>query len=592
MPGEPLNPITLALTQNRLDNISVEMGHVMSRTARSPIFNQSHDFSCFVCDGQGRLISQADGLPIHTGGGGFAVRALLKRFDGRIEEGDVFLLNDPYAAGGNHLPDWTIIRPVFLKGVLVAFACNRAHQSDIGGGAAGTYNPEATEIFHEGIRLPPLRLIERGETREDLWELLLLNSRTPSLLDGDLRAMIGSTSIGAARIVALVTELGGEYEAYFEGLIDHAEARIRQNIAGLRDGVYEAQEISHNDCFEAVDVAIKVVLTIKGSDISVDFSASSPQIRGFKNSSLANTYSSVLLGLASFFAPDMPRNEGTLRPVTIVAPEGSIVNPRAPAPVTMCTVSIAHEIVHCMWKALAQASPENACAGWGKSLNGISSGRSPETGERYVLHHWGAMSGAGAVKGRDGFNQIGHLIALGGLTLPNVEAFEQLYPVRFIRQEFRLDAAGAGTFRGGSGIDYEVETSGPADYAFRGEGVDRRSGGWGVQAGRAGEGGEITVHTRDAAPFVAPPYGTRSFTDARMVAQSCGGGGWGPPTERDPQRVLRDVRDGIVSAEAAARLYGVVVSGDGRSIDDAATIRLREAMRKGSPPVAAIDERE
>ena len=183
-----LDPVTLALTQNRLDHISRQMGWVMTRTARSPIFSQAHDFSCFLADAEGVLVSQADGIPIHTGGGGFAVRALLKAFGGDMRDGDVFLLNDPYPAGGNHLPDWVIARPVFVEGALSGFANIRAHQSDIGGGAAGSYNPEATEIFHEGIRLPPLLLIRDGHVRQDLWQLLMLNTRTPDLLDGALRA--------------------------------------------------------------------------------------------------------------------------------------------------------------------------------------------------------------------------------------------------------------------------------------------------------------------------------------------------------------------------------------------------------------------
>ena len=194
-----LNPVTLALVQNRLDHISHQMGWVMTRTARSPIFSQSHDFSCFIADASGTLISQANGIPIHTGGGGFAVRAILRDFKDAIGPEDVFLLNDPYTAGGNHLPDWVIARPVFVAGSLVAFACNRAHQADIGGGAAGTYNSAATEIFHEGIRLPVLKLIEGGKTRDDLWRLLLINTRLPDALDGDLPAMIGSTRIGAER---------------------------------------------------------------------------------------------------------------------------------------------------------------------------------------------------------------------------------------------------------------------------------------------------------------------------------------------------------------------------------------------------------
>jgi N-methylhydantoinase B len=210
-----LDPVTLALVQNRLDHISHQMGWVMTRTARSPIFSQSHDFSCFIADARGTLISQADGIPIHTGGGGFAVRAILRDFkDSSSSPGiwpeDVFLLNDPYTAGGNHLPDWVIARPVFAAGKLVAFACNRAHQADIGGGAAGTYNSAATEIFHEGIRLPVLKLIEGGKTRDDLWRLLLINTRLPEALDGDLRAMIGSTRIGAERLALLVEELGAD----------------------------------------------------------------------------------------------------------------------------------------------------------------------------------------------------------------------------------------------------------------------------------------------------------------------------------------------------------------------------------------------
>ncbi|MEE2722670.1 MAG: hydantoinase B/oxoprolinase family protein, partial [Pseudomonadota bacterium] len=223
-----LDPVKLSLVQNRLDHITRQMGWVMTRTARSPIFSQSHDFSCFIADTEGTLVSQADGIPIHTGGGGFAARAVMAAFGDEMADGDVFLLNDPYTAGGNHLPDWVIARPVYSGGELVALACNRAHQADIGGGAAGTYNSAATEIFHEGIRLPVLKLIEADQTRNDLWQLLMINTRTAEALDGDLRAMIGSTRIGAERIKALVEELGMDrYRAYFDGVLEHANRRFR-----------------------------------------------------------------------------------------------------------------------------------------------------------------------------------------------------------------------------------------------------------------------------------------------------------------------------------------------------------------------------
>ncbi|MBT3333413.1 MAG: hydantoinase B/oxoprolinase family protein, partial [Rhodospirillaceae bacterium] len=423
-----LDPIVLALVQNRLDHISRQMGWVMTRTARSPIFSQSHDFSCFISDPDGTLVSQADGIPIHTGGGGFAVRALLRDFAGDIDDGDVFILNDPYTAGGNHLPDWVIARPVFVVDQLVAFACNRAHQADIGGGAAGTYNSEAKEIFHEGIRLPVMKLAAKGETRQDIWRLLMINTRTAEALDGDLRAMIGSTKIGADRIAGLVEELGIElYRDYFEGILEHADRSFRRCVSDMADGDYLGEEAIDNDCFEPVDDAIRVRLGVQGDALAVDFTGTAPQVRGFKNSSVANTWSAVYMALASYFDPDLPRNEGTFRCVTITAPEGTIINAKPPAAMTMNTVFVAHEIVHAIWKALNKAVPERSCAGWAKAVHGTTSGRLGEESP-FVMYHWNSAPGGGADDGRDGFNQIGHLIALGGLVLPNVETYEQLYP--------------------------------------------------------------------------------------------------------------------------------------------------------------------
>jgi len=573
-----LDPVTLALVQNRLDHISRQMGWVMTRTARSPIFSQSHDFSCFIADARGILISQADGIPIHTGGGGFAVRAILRDFGGANSEGiwpeDVFLLNDPYEAGGNHLPDWVIARPVFVGGGLVAFACNRAHQADIGGGAAGTYNSAATEIFHEGIRLPVLKLIERGRVRADLWRLLLLNTRLPEALDGDLHAMLGSTRIGAERLALLVEELGADKaNDFFEAVLDHADRRFKGCIDRLVHGTWRAEEKIDNDCFEPIDGRITVALTVEDGRLIVDFAGTSSQVRGFKNSSIANSYSAVYMALASFFEPDLPRNEGTFRHVEIRLPEGSIVNPRPPAPMTMNTVFVAHEIVHVMWKALGQALPDRASAGWSKAVHAIAAGLQPD-GSRYVMFQWAGAPAGGAVEGRDGFHLIGHLITLGGLTLPNLEVYEQLYPVRFNRQELRCDSAGPGRFRGGAGADYEVEIATPADYAYRGEGVGAPSS-FGAQGGKAGVGGAVMLTLADGKHIEGWKYGVHRFGPATYRSLSPGGGGFGDPRTRDPDRVLRDVRDGVVSREAAEREYGVAITPDGRGIDAARTADLR-----------------
>lgn len=578
-----LDPVTLALVQNRLDHIARQMGWVMVRTSRSPIFNQSHDFSCFITDATGTLISQADGIPIHTGGGGFAIRALLRVYGGNVHPDDVFLLNDPYEAGGNHLPDWVVAQPVFANDRLVAFTCNRAHQSDIGGGAAGTYNPEATEIFHEGIRLPVLKLARRGEVDDGLWRLLMLNTRTPHLLDGDLRAMMGSARIGGEEVANLATELGHETVlSYFNGILDHADKRLRAALATLPDGVYSAEEQFDTDCFTAMEIPIRATLTKVADKLTVDFTGTHAQIRGFKNSSLANTYSAVYAGVASFFDADLPRNEGTFRNVTIIAPEGTLINARPPAPLTMCTVFPAHEIMHIIWQALSKADPSRALAGWGKNSFPISSGRDAG-GRTWVMYNWGGNSGAGAALTRDGFNQMGPMITLGGLTIPNAETYEHLYPVAVRRHELRCDGGGAGCTRGGTGVTYEVDVLVDAQLSFRAEGITRPTG-FGAAGGLPGAVGEITFAENGAPARAAPQYGLCEVGPAHIAVKSPGGGGVGDPLARDVELVVRDVRDGLVSVDAAARTYGVTMMADGKSADVAATAAKRRGLRAGPAP--------
>jgi N-methylhydantoinase B len=464
-----------------------------------------------------------------------------------------------------------------VAGKLIAFACNRAHQADLGGGAAGTYNTAATEIFHEGIRLPVLKLIEGGRTRDDLWQLLMLNTRLPEALDGDLRAMIGSTRIGMERLAALVEELGIDRAPdFFEGVLAHADRRFRGCIDRLAQGVWRAEEIVDNDCFGPIDGKIVVTLTVKDQRMMVDFTGTTAQLRGFKNSSIANSTSAVFMALSSFFEPDLPKNEGAFRGVEIVLPEGTMVNARAPAAMTMNTVFVAHEIVHVVWKALGQALPERASAGWSKAVHAVTAGLKDDGG-RYVMYQWAGAPAGGGVEGRDGFHLIGHLITLGGLTLPNLETYEQLYPVRFRRQEMRCDSAGPGRFRGGAGCDYEVEMFTPADYAFRGEGVGAPSS-FGAAGGKAGVGGAVVLSLADGQRIEAPKYGVQRHGPGTYRALSPGGGGFGDPRTRNPARVLRDVRDGLISAAAAEREYAVAIAADGRSVDEAKTAALRAAV--------------
>jgi N-methylhydantoinase B len=379
------------------------------------------------------------------------------------------------------------------------------------------------------------------------------------------------------RVAALVEELGiEEAMGYFTGVLDHADRSVRAEIVNLPDGVYEAEDRSDNDCFEIRDVTVRVKLTIDGDHMTVDFTGTDPQIKGFKNSSLGNTYSAIFTALASFLDPHLPHNEGAFRCVDVIAPEGTIVNAREGASTTMCTVFFAHEIIHAVWKALAQAEPDRGCAGWAKNVFGISVGRE-DGGEPYVFYHGAAAAGSGAVDGRDGFNQIGHVCTLGGLTMPNIEVYEQLYPVRFHRQEFRKDAVGAGKYRGGSGCDYEVDILTPATHSFRGEGLNYETG-YGINGGGFGASGKMHLRDSNGETEDAPKYGLRETGPVRFVTQSPGGGGYGPALDRDPEKVLRDCRDEIISETTMRDVYGVVAAGDGRSVDAEATAALRAGM--------------
>jgi N-methylhydantoinase B len=545
----------------------------MTRTARSPIFSQSHDFSCFLTNARGQVIAQADGIPIHSGGGGFAVRAVLSRAE-TVDEGDVFLLSDPYVAGGNHLPDWTLVRPVFVEGTLCGFACNRAHQSDIGGGVAGTYNSGATEIFHEGIRLPVLKLIEKGKVRRDLWDLLLLNTRCPELMDGDLLAMLGSTQVGADRLSEVARRLGVDVVlGYFESVLDAGRAALIRAIRTLPEGEYFGEDSSDNDCFSEIEVPVKVKLTVKDGGLHFDFTGTAPQSKGFKNSSVANTHSAVYLAVAAYFDPSIPRNEGTYRDVQITAPKGTVVNANAPAPMTMNTVFPASEIIFACWKALSAADPVRGCAGWSKVSYGVSSGKRGDG--IYVMYHWGGSPAGGAVNGRDGFHTSGHVTTLGGLTLPNAEEYEHAYPVHVLRQEYRLDTAGPGKFRGGSGIHYEVDMLEPSNLTTRSEGVGTLVS-YGLENGGSGGQGDVYIRKVGAGKDEhLPRYGTFPLPPMRLAILAGGGGGYGNPLERDPNAVLADVKDEIITARTARDVYGCVLSTAPVAIDLAATLALR-----------------
>ncbi|MGA9867536.1 MAG: hydantoinase B/oxoprolinase family protein, partial [Acetobacteraceae bacterium] len=362
-----MDPITVAVLQNRLAAIAEEMGEAMLRTAYSQILNSSRDFSIALIDAKCRLIAQADHIPVHVGAMPWAARALSEAFPDPAPN-DVFLLNDPYR-GGSHLPDLTVFVPVFAGRALLFWSVVRAHHSDIGGTTHGAYNPAATEIFHEGLRIPPIRLTENGVLRQDLLAMLALNVRHPRDFQGDLAAQIGAARLGEQRLAGVIAEHGSAVLTQaIEAMLDGAERHARAIVATWTEGVYEGEALLDDDGFGRTDIAIRARCMVRGGEVTVDLTGSDPQATGFVNSSHANMQSAVAMGFAFLLDPDLARNEGAFRPLRVLAREGTIVWAREGAPVTMCTSHCSNEIVEAIVVALSRACPDRAMGGWGRRL--------------------------------------------------------------------------------------------------------------------------------------------------------------------------------------------------------------------------------
>jgi N-methylhydantoinase B len=392
------DPITIAVLQNRLSAIAEEMGEAMLRTAYSQILNSSRDFSIALIDAGCRLVAQADHIPVHVGAMPWAAKALAARFPAPCP-GDVYLLNDPYR-GGSHLPDLTVFVPVFAplsaEPTLMFWSVVRAHHSDIGGATHGAYNPAATEIWHEGLRLPPMRLTEDGVLREDLLEMLALNVRHPRDFRGDLAAQIGAARLGEQRLASVIQEVGADTLAEsVDAMLNAAERYARQIVSGWADGVYLGEAVLDDDGFDKTNIVIRARVTKRGSDVTVDLTESDPQVTGFINSSHANSQSAVTMAFAFLLDPGIAKNEGAFRPLTVKLKEGTIVWAREGAPVTMCTSHCSNEIIEAIIVALVQACPERAMGGWGRRLRIALNGTDPRTGRRFIWHMFQARPGGG-----------------------------------------------------------------------------------------------------------------------------------------------------------------------------------------------------
>src|SRR6478609_2703900 len=549
-----IDPITRSVVQHRLSSIVKEMGEAMLRTSYSQILNSSRDFSLAICDTRGRLIAQADHIPVHVGALPWATFAVEERFKD-VKPGDVILLNDPYH-GGSHLPDLTAFVPVFDGNKRLLWTIVRAHQSDIGGATHGAYNPDATEIFQEGLRVPPIKLYEAGKLRDDLLDLLALNIRNPREFRGDLAAMLGAAHLGERRLSRLFAEFGAPVvEAAMEAILDATEQQTRAVVSTWKDGVFHGEAFLDDDGHGRSDLRISAKVTKKGSDIEVDLSESDPQSTSFVNSSHANMQAAVAMAFSYLIDADIPKNTGALRPLKVIAKQGTIVWADPGRPVTLCTSHPSNEIVEAIVKAMSASCPERAMAGWGRRFRIAIQGEDPRTRKQFIWHLFQARPGGGASSGGDGYSSIGEWHSVGGLKFGSLEVAEARFPLHFRTHEFRPGSGGDGQFRGGLGValDLVLEIEKPARGNTAGDGA--RHGPCGMLGGEDGAPHHYRLLSEGREPRVlrTKEVGIELHPGDCLEIRSSGGGGWGPPAKRSASARQRDAEQGLLDTPAERR---------------------------------------
>jgi N-methylhydantoinase B len=543
-----IDPITVSVLTHRFSAVVEEMGEAMLRTAYSQILNSSRDFSTAICDSQARLVAQAEHVPIHVGAIPWAVESVRDAFAGRIHPGDVFLLNDPYH-GNNHLPDLTAFVPVFVDDQVAFWSINRAHQSDIGGSTHGAYNPGATEIWQEGLRITPLKLYDKGELRDDVLKMITTNVRHPHDFMGDLRAMIGSARVGERRLLTLCEEYGAKtVMSAVDEILDGAEKQTRAVIRQWKDGVYKGESILDDDGHGIEDVHIRATVTKKGDGLTVDLSDSHAQVIGFVNSSLPNTMSAVHMALAYLIDPRTPKNAGTFRAVKVILKQGTVVWPHPPAPVTLATNHCAQEVAEAVIKALAIACPARVLAGWSRRFRIAIKGVNPRTKRPFIWHMFHARGGGGASAAGDGWETAGEGQAAGGIKFGSVEVAEVRFPLTFEHHEFRPNSGGDGQHRGGVGsvlrLRIDTKEDGVANTA--GDGVRYPS--YGILGGKDGKPHRYRLQSKGRTDRVlkTKEVGIRVRPGDVFFVESAGGGGYGPAARRTKAARAKDRDNGLV----------------------------------------------
>jgi N-methylhydantoinase B len=581
-----VDAVTREVLRHRFDAIADEMQATLIHSAYSSIVKEANDASSAVFDPQGRTIAQAEAVPAHLGMLVPAVETVVERFPPEeMAPDDVYLMNDPYD-GGTHIPDLTMVKPIFLDGEVVALGTTMCHHQEMGGKTPGSLPPDATEIYQEGLRIPPLKFHDRGEPNETLHRMIATNVRTPESTLGDLNAQVAACTTAERRIQDVAREVGLEtFDGTVTGLMEHAETMTRSHIETVPDGTYSFVDWVDDDGVNLHEpIRIEVTVTVDGDSMHVDFTGTDPQVAGPVNSVPAATLSAVYYVVRAITDPDIPNNAGCYEPVAITMPEGSVVNPLPPAPVNARSVTL-KRIVDALKGALAQAVPERIpAAGNGQLLSHRFSGSLPD-GSRWIHGEVGA-GGSGARPTADGIDCIDTDVT-NCMNTP-AEATEMDVPIRILGYELWEESGGAGEFRGGLGYRkrFQIRQDG-VTFTHRRDRHDFQP--WGLAGGRAAPTCRTVVRRASGETESLPSQAVVSLDAGDVVdVFTTGGGGYGDPRRRDAERVAADVRGEIVSPERATSVYGAVLGADG-SVDVTATREGRSTGERAASGPVAVD---
>ena len=587
MSAATVDPITLEVLRETFSSIVREMRVTLVRTAYSSILYEGEDFSCVLMDGDAQLVAMSKGQdhPLHIVPISWSMKSVKERFGDDIHPGDVFLHNDPYT-GGTHLNDVAMIYPLFADGRLFVFPVVRAHWGDVGGMSPGSLSGDATEIFQEGVRIPPIRIVDRGTPNQAALDLIFHNMRGPRERKGDFDAMVGTCRKAAERVEALAARYGAAVvRAAVVELMDRAEQRMRRAIGALPDGQYSYEAHLESGRVRLEPLSIRARVTVAGETITVDLTGTSPQTAAPTNVGPAMAPTGAFTIVKSFLDPGTDVNSGAFRPLTVITPPGTVVNANPPAP---CggMVEVKYCVETAVMGALAQALDGRVAGDLkGGGNHCYVGGPDPRTGETFIFYEYPA-GGTGGFHGGDGSNTVRTWTESDMTTLQPIEALEQLYPVRIERTSLREDSGGPGQWRGGLGLTREVRILVPSSrLSVLAEKAVLPP--FGVCGGGSGATNRFWVR-RGAEPIQPSPLpgkvgGFPLQPGDVLLMESSGGGGFGDPLTRDPAAVAADLAEGYVTPTAAERDYGVIWRAG--AVDAAATRARRETLRAARPRV-------